>query len=193
MRIHRPVLLAFGVSLLAFGQPAGTPKLGADAPAMGYRQVPEWPTQVLNAAGTPGGPWNFIQVSSVAVDAQGHILVLHRGAQPIMEFESNGKFVRSWGDGMFSEGKVGAIAPADRVPGHALYSAIYGAAGCDSCGAHSIRVDPEQNIWAVDAPGHVIYKMNPQGKILMQLGHKGVAGAGHDKYRDLDECRYPGS
>jgi hypothetical protein len=110
MRLHRIVLLAFSLPLLAFGQPASGPKLGADAPAMGYKEVPEWPTPVLNAAGTPGGPWNFIQVSGVAVDAQGHILVLHRGAHPIMEFESNGKFVRSWGDGMFSEGKVGAIA-----------------------------------------------------------------------------------
>ena len=47
---------------------------------------------------------------------------------------------------------------------------MYGPAGCDSCGAHSIRVDPQGNIWAVDAPGQVIYKMNPQGKVLMQLG-----------------------
>jgi hypothetical protein len=53
---------------------------------------------------------------------------------------------------MFSEGKIGAIAQADRVPGRALYSTIYGSAGCDSCGAHSIRVDPEHNIWAIDAP-----------------------------------------
>jgi sugar (pentulose or hexulose) kinase len=67
---------------------------------MGYKEVPDWLAQVLNAAGTPGGPWNFIQVSGVAVDAQGHVLVLHRGAHPILEFESNGKFVRSWGDGM---------------------------------------------------------------------------------------------
>jgi len=126
MRLRRFVLLAFTLSLLALGQPAGAPKLGADAPTMGYKEVPEWPTQVLNAAGTPGGPWNFIQVSGVAVDAQGHILVLHRGAHPIMEFDSNGKLVRSWGDGMFSEGKVGAIALADRVPGHALYRRFMG-------------------------------------------------------------------
>jgi len=144
--------------------------------------VPDWPTPVANAAGTPGGPWNFIQVSGVAVDAQGHILVLHRGAHPILEFESSGKFVRSWGNGMFSEGKVGAIAPADRVPGRALYSAIYGPAGCDSCGAHSIRVDPEHNIWVIDAPGQVIYKMDPKGKTVMQLGRKGIAGAGHDTF-----------
>src|SRR5580692_3021461 len=171
MRI-RLFLLALSLSALAFGQPAGTPKLGADAPTMGYKEVPDWPTPVLNAAGTPGGPWNFIQVASVAVDAQGHILVLHRGAHPIMEFESNGKFVRSWGDGLFSEGKVGAIAPHDRAPGGSGYSAVYGPAGCDSCGAHSIRVDPQGNIWAVDAPGQVIYKMNPQGKVIMQLGQK---------------------
>jgi streptogramin lyase len=44
--------------------------------------------------------------------------------------------------------------------------------------AHAIRVDPEGNIWAVDAPGHVIYKMNPQGKVIMQLGRKGVPGMG---------------
>lgn len=182
MRLLLFVLLAFSFSTTAFAQPPGTPKLGANAPGMGYKEVAEWPTQVLNAAGTHGGPWNFIQVSGVAVGPNGHVLVLHRGAKPIMEFEGTGKFVRAWGDGMFSEGKVGAIAPADRIPGHALYSAIYGPAGCDSCGAHSIRVDPEGNIWAVDAPGQVIYKMNPQGKILMQLGHKGVAGASHDTF-----------
>jgi DNA-binding beta-propeller fold protein YncE len=175
-------LLVITLGALAFGQQSNGPKLGSDAPTLGYKEVPDWPTQVANAAGTPGGPWNFIQVSGVAVDAQGHILVLHRGAHPILEFESNGKFVRSWGDGMFSEGKVGAIAPGDRVPGHALYSAVYGPAGCDSCGAHSVRVDPEHNIWVIDAPGQVIYKMNPQGKTLMTLGQKGVAGAGRNTF-----------
>lgn len=176
------ILFSLAAATLAFAQPAGTPKLGANAPSMGYQEVPDWPAPVLNAAGTPGGPWNFIQVSGVAINSNGNILVLHRGAHPIMEFEPSGKYVRSWGDGMFSEGKVGAIAPADRVPGRALYSAIYGPAGCDSCGAHSIRVDPGHNIWVVDAPGQVIYKMSQQGKILMQLGHKGVSGASHDTF-----------
>ena len=55
------VLLACSLAPLTFGQPAGAPKLGADAPTMGYKEVPEWPAQVLNAAGTPGGPWNFIR------------------------------------------------------------------------------------------------------------------------------------
>ena len=181
MRIDRISPLILTLAHLASAQQSSAPRLGPNAPDLGYKEVPEWPAQMLNAAGTPA-PWNFIQVSGVAVNAEGHVLVLHRGAHPILEFDSSGKFVRSWGDGMFSEGKVGAIAPADRVAGRALYSAVYGPAGCDSCGAHSIRVDPEHNIWVIDAPGQVIYKMDPKGKTLMQLGQKGVAGAGHNTF-----------
>src|SRR4051812_45342011 len=168
--------------LIAIGFACVLPAQQSNTPDLGYKEVAEWPAQVANAAGTPGGPWNFIQVSGVAIDARGHVLVLHRGAQPILEFESNGKFVRSWGNGMFSEGKVAAIAAGDRVPGRALYSAVYGPAGCESCGAHSIRVDPEHNIWVVDAPGQVIYKTDPQGKTIMQLGRKGVAGADRNTF-----------
>lgn len=147
------------------------------AQGTGYKLVQEWPSPARTAAGSPSA-WNLIQAPGVAIDSRGHILVLHRGAHPILEFESGGKFIRSWGDGMFSEGKVMAVAPGDRAPGASGYSAVYGPAGCDSCGAHSIRVDQEGNIWAVDAPGHVIYKMNSQGKVILQLGQKGVAGMG---------------
>ena len=106
-------LLGFTLSVLAWGQQGGSVRLGPNAPAMGYVEVADWPAQVMNAAGTLAGPWNFIQVSGVAIDGRGHVLVLHRGAHPILEFESNGKFVRSWGGGMFSEGKVVAIAAGD--------------------------------------------------------------------------------
>lgn len=173
MSLHLTALIVAGSTVFAWGQQ------NKDMP---YKEVPEFPAQVLNAAGTPAGPWNFIQVSGVAINERGHVLVLHRGAHPILEFESDGKFLRAWGDGMFSEGKVVAIAARDRVPGKALYSAVYGPAGCDSCGAHSIRLDPHHNIWVVDAPGQVIYKMDPQGKTIMQLGQKGVSGSGHNTF-----------
>jgi DNA-binding beta-propeller fold protein YncE len=156
-------------------------RLGSNAPHLGYQEVPDWPAQLMNAAGVPA-PWNFIQVSGVAVDSRGHVLVLRRGAHPLLEFENNGKLVRSWDNILFSEGKVAAIAPQNRVTGHSAYSAVYGPAGCDSCGAHSVRVDPEHNVWVIDATGQVIYKMDPQGKILMKLGEKGVAGAGQNAF-----------
>jgi DNA-binding beta-propeller fold protein YncE len=181
MRFNRVSLLAFCCFGVLLGQAGNAPRLGDHAPILGYKEAPDWPTLLMNAAGTPAA-WNFIQVSGVAIDMRGHILVLHRGAYPFLEFESNGKFLRSWGSVMFSEGKVAAIAPGDRVPGRSVYSAVYGPPGCDSCGAHSVRVDPEHNIWVVDATGHVIYKMDPQGKVIMQLGQKGVAGTDHNSF-----------
>jgi sugar lactone lactonase YvrE len=40
--------------------------------------------------------------SSVAFDSKGHLFVLSRGMQPITEFDENGKFIRSFGEGLFT-------------------------------------------------------------------------------------------
>jgi DNA-binding beta-propeller fold protein YncE len=58
-----------------------------------YQPVADWPR-------LPPG-WNFMETAGVAVDAANHSYVLHRGPHPIMEFEGDGTFVRSWGDGLF--------------------------------------------------------------------------------------------
>jgi DNA-binding beta-propeller fold protein YncE len=179
MRLRRVPLLLLVLLLAALspsvrGQGRGDPF--ANVPGLPYQLV-EWPTLPTSAAGVPA-PWNFIQVSSVAATAGGRIIVLHRGAHPIMEFESSGALVRTWGDGTFSEGKVAAIPQAHWTDDKSHYSAVYGPAGCSSCGAHSVRVDPQGNLWFIDAPGHVVYKTTPEGKEIMRLGTKGVAGAG---------------
>lgn len=147
-----------------------------------YEEVTEWPIQPTSVVGTPAGPWNFGQVVAVAVKRDGHILVLHRGGHPIMEFDRVGTFQNSWGSDLISEGKVVRIKSSDRVMGGSGYSAVYGPAGCYSCGAHSVRVDPEGNIWIVDAGGHVVYKMNEQGNMIMQLGTRGVSGKSTDHF-----------
>lgn len=152
----------------------------AGVPDLPYKLV-DWPTPPTTAAGVPG-VWNFIQVASVAVTARGSILVLHRGAHPVMEFENSGRFVHSWGDGMFSEGKVAAIPQAHWTDDRSRYSAVYGPAGCASCGVHSVRVDPQGNIWVIDAPGHVVYKMSPDWKELLRLGTKGTSGTGRNTF-----------
>jgi DNA-binding beta-propeller fold protein YncE len=99
-----------------------------------------------------------------------------------MEFDSGGKFIRSWGDGLISEGKVAGIPKNNWAPDRSRYSAVYGPAGCTACGAHSVRVDPQGNIWIVDATAHVIYKMNADGKELMRLGTKGTSGASRSTF-----------
>ena len=160
---------------------SAAPAAPAQPPAPAYTEAPDWPLPATTAAGTPA-PWNFGQVVAVATSADGTILVLHRGAQPIMVFEPDGTFVRAWGEGLFSNGKVTAVEPDARAPGASGYSAVYGAAGCHACGAHAIRVDPDGHVWVVDAPGHVIYKLRETGELLMELGTNGVSGAGRDTF-----------
>jgi DNA-binding beta-propeller fold protein YncE len=173
--MHRGLIL-IGLFLAAVYSPVAA----VDTPILPYKLV-EWPALLNSAAGVPA-LWNFIQVASVAVTARGSVLVLHRGAHPIMEFDTNGKFVRSWGDGMFSEGKVAAVPEAHWTADKSHYSAVYGPAGCASCGAHSVRVDPQGNIWVVDAPGHGVSKFDPGGKEIMRLGTRGVSGTGPNNF-----------
>lgn len=173
------VLILFGSFVVAATWPLAAGQAGssaAEVPDLPYKLV-EWPAPPTSAAGVPGA-WNFIQVASVAITPRGTILVLHRGAHPIMEFDGSGKLLRSGGDGMFSEGKVAAIPEAHWTADKSHYSAVYGPAGCASCGAHSVRIDSQRNIWVVDAPGHVIYKLNSEWKEMMRLGTKGAAGTG---------------
>src|SRR4051794_18408767 len=95
-------VLLFALCLAASTLPSAGAQSGrsnaADVPSLPYTLV-EWPTRLASAAGAPAD-WNFIQVASVAVTPRGTILVLHRGAHPLMEFDSTGTFVRSWGDGV---------------------------------------------------------------------------------------------
>jgi DNA-binding beta-propeller fold protein YncE len=59
---------------------------------------------------------------------------------------------------------------------------------------HGLFVDKDGNVWVTDASagpaerlpagiGHVIYKFNPDGRILLTLGKKGVAGRGQDTFK----------
>jgi DNA-binding beta-propeller fold protein YncE len=160
---------------------AGGQAGNASVPILPHKLL-EWPVPAMSAAGFPMA-WNLIQASSVAISSRGTVIVLHRGAHPILEFEANGKFVRSLADGLpISEGKVAAIPKANWAPDRSRYSAVYGPPGCTACGAHSVRVDPQGNIWIVDAAGHVVYKLNPDGKELLRLGTRGTSGTSQSTF-----------
>src|SRR4051794_19916718 len=77
---------------------------GAQAPSAArvptFRADPSWPSIPNN--------WIFGEVSSIAVDSQDHVWVLQRpatvpepqrasAAPPVLEFDSNGRFIQSWG------------------------------------------------------------------------------------------------
>lgn len=47
------------------------------------------------------GAWTLGQVSAASIDSEGNIFVFHRGEHPILVFDKTGKFLRSFGDGLF--------------------------------------------------------------------------------------------
>jgi streptogramin lyase len=113
-----------------------------------YRPIENW-------AQLPSGvQWG--QVIQVQPDAHGNIWVFHRSEPPILEFDATGKFLKSFGAGMFVQ-------------------------------AHGLTIDRDGNLWVTDAQGkdgkgQQVFKMSPEGKILMTLGKAGVAGSGPDTF-----------
>ncbi len=80
----------------AFAQRPSNPALliPQTAPELDYVAVPNALT--LPPDTTMGAP------ASVAFDARGHMIVLNRGPHPLMEFDSDGTFIRSFGEGLFT-------------------------------------------------------------------------------------------
>jgi DNA-binding beta-propeller fold protein YncE len=90
------VCATFFVSAAAVGQRPSNPALliPQTAPELDYVAVADPVT--LPAGVTMGPP------ADITFDSKGHLWVLNRGPQPIMEFDENGKFIRSLGEGMFT-------------------------------------------------------------------------------------------
>lgn len=48
--------------------------------------------------------------------------------------------------------------------------------------AHSVRIDAQENIWTVDVDGHVVLKLNPQGRVQLVLGWKNRPGTNESSF-----------
>ena len=81
------------------------------------------------------------EVIGVAVNSKGHIFLLNRGYHPLIEFDAEGAFVRSMGEG-----------------------------SGEFEGAHSIRFDPQGNLWYIDAASNMVIKFDPEGRTQEVLG-----------------------
>jgi len=86
---------AAGFAGVAAAQRPDIPPQAIAGPALGVVAVEQ--TQAIEL------PANIElgQVASVAVDARGHLLVLHRGPQALLEFDTEGRFVRGFGADLF--------------------------------------------------------------------------------------------
>jgi DNA-binding beta-propeller fold protein YncE len=70
--------------------------------------------------------WEFMDVGAVAVDSKDQVYVFNRGEHPMMVFDREGNFLRSWGEGVFNRAHGLHIGPDE-----ALY--------CTDDGDHSVR------------------------------------------------------
>ena len=129
----------------------------AQQDSQSFRMSNDW-------AQLPGGViWG--QIISVEVDGDGNVYVFHRCASdtcvgrnepPLLIFEPSGELLMTWGEGMF-------VWP------------------------HGMHLDGDGNIWVTDARheegrGEQVFKLSPEGEVLMILGTPGVAGVGADTF-----------
>src|ERR1051325_5796587 len=74
---------------------------------MGFRAVEGW-------GRLPDG-WSFVEATSVAVDRRVQVYVFNRGAHPVIVFDRDGAFLRSWGEGVFRRPHGITIGPDDSL------------------------------------------------------------------------------
>src|ERR671936_2795306 len=95
---------------------------------------------------------NFGEVAGVAVNSKGHVFVFTRSnsaggpayapsAAQLLEFGPKGEFLREIGK--------------------RLYAWSF---------AHTVRIDKDDNIWAVDKGSDMIIKFNPAGQVVWVFG-----------------------
>ncbi|MCU1237056.1 MAG: repeat containing protein [Candidatus Solibacter sp.] len=80
----------------------------------------------------------------VATNSKGHVFVYTRSQETrLFEFDAQGRYLREIGEGLY---------------GFAF--------------AHAVRVDAQDNIWAVDEGTNMVIKFNPEGRVVMVLGRR---------------------
>jgi DNA-binding beta-propeller fold protein YncE len=95
----------------------------------------------------------------VATNSKGHIFVYTRAGSTNATIGSSRTFTHG-GARLFEFGPDGRFL---REIGQGLYGFMF---------AHVVRVDPQDNIWAVDEGSSMLIKFNPEGHIIMTMGRK---------------------
>src|SRR5688500_11952589 len=131
-------------------------------------------------------------MSSVAVDVEDRIYVLHRGEPPLVAFDKDGNYMRSWGQGLFkvphglrvdAHGDIWTTDNGNHVlrkfnrEGRLLTT--IGAEGKAAAGKDGFRApddivfDSAGNLYVADSGNGRIAKLSPEGELLLEWGKKG--------------------
>ena len=95
--------------------------------------------------------YTHLDIVGIAVDSRDRLFLLGRQQPRVLIYERDGSFVGSWGEGMFTER------------------------------THGLTIAPDDSVFIVDEGEQVVYKVTPDGELLLTLGNKGVASdTGYD-------------
>ena len=72
-----------------------------------YEPVEDW-------AKLPPG-WSFKEIGGVGVDSKDNVYVFNRGEHPMIVFDRDGNFLRSWGEGIFPRAHGVFVAPDETL------------------------------------------------------------------------------
>ena len=113
--------------------------------------------------------WVTGGIGGHCIDAQDHVFLLNRQdvldgdlnsghlAPLMIELDPTGKVVHSWGDPNLIEGTVAGLRN-----------------GPIQFRLHTCHFDPDNNVWIASSPGGMIQKYSHDGKLLLQIGKRGV-------------------
>jgi hypothetical protein len=136
--------------------------------ALAQPGVPEIPFEsVPDFLKLPSG-MNFGEVPGVAVNSVGHVFVFTRAntamgpayapaAAQLLEFGPDGEFLREIGKGLYAWSE-----------------------------AHTVRIDKDDNIWAIDKGSDMVIKFNQQGRVMMVFGRRSESADGAKPWEHVD-------
>jgi DNA-binding beta-propeller fold protein YncE len=154
-------------------------------PQLNYEAVPDF-------FQLPAGE-HFVEMAGVAVNSKGHVYVFHRGKHPLMEFDANGKYLRSIADDLFLTAHTVRVDAEDNIwttdvgahmvlklspDGRVLLSlGRMRMPGDDVLHFNQptdVAFDHEGNIYVADGEGNSrVLKFNKYGNVLLGWGMKG--------------------
>jgi peptidylamidoglycolate lyase len=106
-----------------------------------------------NWARLPAGTSWSGNTTWITADGKGKVVVLVRAAPYFRVFTRDGAFVKAFGDAGLFEN------------------------------AHSVTIDRQGFLWVTDSAAHVVSKLTADGRLVMTLGTRGVAGDNTSKER----------
>lgn len=168
-------------------------------PPLPHKAVPNW-------GQLPKG-WALGQTSGVSVDRNDNVWVFNRGPHPVIEFDKNGNFLQSWGDGMFKSSHGIRVDPDGNVwcvdvAGHNFVKhtpdgrVLMVIGGLNVAGTNETKGSFNRPTGLAFTPGGDFYlsdgyvnsrvvKFNRDGDYLMQWGRKGTGDGEFDTVHDV--------